>query len=321
MARTGVPAGAAIPMPCHGRRVLFGPVAVPNWYTMRPCTGQSSWPRSALVIAAAGVAAPRASASRRARSRATMRSFRLFSSRSSSDRRCSASRALRRVSQRRLPLALEGQIAIQLYGALVLASPQHVAPVDERLPLPADAPLQLRHVVRQQAILPAHEIQVLVARQQVAEALRREEHLVPVQRPALRDVHEAPLEHRALLGERVLGEQQVDRGPIDLVRQRIDLAVQLVDDAVGRLFLSLDVRELVGERVYLRAQPLELLLDVRPLPADALQPLLVISELLIEGGGSLRSERRHAKGVAENRHGEASRETVAEVTPFRDACP
>src|SRR6266550_2232077 len=142
MARTGVPAGAAIPIPCHGMRVLFGPVAVPNWYTIRPCTGQSSWPRSAVVMAAA-VAAPRASASRRARSSATMRSFRLFSSRSSSDRRCRASRVLR--------------------------------------------------------------------------------------------------------------EQQVDRGPVDLVRQRVNLAVQLVHDAIGRLLLSLDVRELVGERVHLGA--------------------------------------------------------------------
>src|SRR2546422_3631599 len=45
--------------------------------------------------------------------------------------------------------------------------------------------------------------------------------LVPVQRPAFRDVDEAPLEHGALLGECVLGEQQVDCGPVDLVRQRI----------------------------------------------------------------------------------------------------
>ena len=30
IARTGVPVGAPIPMPCHGMRVLFGPVAVPN---------------------------------------------------------------------------------------------------------------------------------------------------------------------------------------------------------------------------------------------------------------------------------------------------
>src|SRR3989442_438534 len=139
-------------------RVLFGPVAVPNWYTIRPCTGQSSWPRSAVGMAAA-VAAPRAP-----------------------------------------------------FG----------------------------------------------------------------------DVDQAALQNGALLGEGVLGEQQVDRGPVDLVRQRIDLAVQLVHDAIGRLLLPLDVRELVGERVHLGAQPLELLLDVGPLAADAFETLLGISELLIE---------------------------------------
>ncbi len=31
IAGTGGPTDAAIPMPCHGMRGLFGPVAVPNW--------------------------------------------------------------------------------------------------------------------------------------------------------------------------------------------------------------------------------------------------------------------------------------------------
>src|SRR5207244_1198988 len=213
---------------------------------------------------------------------------------------------------------LEGQVAVQLFGALVLAPAQHVARVDQRLPLPGDAPVQLRHVVRQQAILPAHEIQVLVARQQVAEGLRREQHLVPVQRPPFGDVDQPALQDGALLGEGVLGEQQVDRGPVDLVRQRIDLAVQLVHDAIGRLLLSLDVRELIGERVHLGAQPLELLLDVGPLAANAFQPLLVIPQLLIEGGRSLRGEGRCKKSVAERRRENTSRKTVVAVTPFRD---
>src|SRR5437667_295930 len=68
-----------------------------------------------------------------------------------------------RLAQRRLPLALERQVAVQLFRALVLAPSQHVARVDQRLPLPADAPLQLRHLVRQQAILPAHPVQVIGA--------------------------------------------------------------------------------------------------------------------------------------------------------------
>src|SRR5438552_15847834 len=205
-----------------------------------------------------------------------------------------------RLPQRRLPLVLEGQVAVQFFGALVLAPSQHVARVDQRLPLPADAPLQLRHVVRQQAILPAHEIQVLVARQQVAEALRREQHLVRVQRPPFGDVDQTALQDGALLREGVLGEQQVDRGPVDLVRQRIDLAVQLVHDAIGRLLLSLDVRELVGERVHLGAQPLELLLDVGPLAADAFETLLVVAQLLIEGLRALSGKRDGGCGKREH---------------------
>ena len=91
-------------------------------------------------------------------------------------------------------------------------------------------------------------------------------------------------------------------------------------DAIGRLLLSLDVRELVGERVHLRAQPLELLLDVGPLAADAFETLLVISELLVERLRPLRGERRHAKDVAQRRHAEASRKDVSESTVLLDVC-
>src|SRR5207249_10724474 len=134
----------------------------------------------------------------------------------------------------------------------------------------------------------------------------------------VRDVDQAPLEHGALLGEGVLGEQQVDRGPIDLVRQRIDLAVQLVHDAIGRLFLALDVRELVGERVYLRAQPLELLLDVGPLAADAFETLLVVPELLIERLGTLGEKRRSTRDVAQHRQAKPSRKSVSKSPSLRD---
>ncbi|HVH67026.1 MAG TPA: hypothetical protein VM716_04095 [Gemmatimonadales bacterium] len=60
----------------------------------------------------------------------------------------------------------------------------------------------------------------------------------------------------------------------------------------------------------LSPQPLELLFDVGSLAADSLEALLVVSELLIEGGGTLGGKRRHGKGVAERRHEKASRETV-----------
>src|SRR2546425_1293344 len=42
-------------------------------------------------------------------------------------------------------------------------------------------------------------------------------------------------------------------------------------------------RSLVGERVRLRAQPLELLLHLRALTPDVFQPSLVVAQLLVEG--------------------------------------
>ena len=201
---------------------------------------------------------------------------------------------------------LEREITLQLVGALVLAAAEGVARVHQRLPLAGDAVAQLGHVVLEQAILLADEEEVLVARQQIPEGLRREQHLVGVQRPALVDVHQAALEHGALLLERVLREQQVHRRAIDLIGEAVDLAVELVHDAVGTLFLPLDVRELVGERMHLGAEPLQLLLDLCPLAADVFQSPLVISQLLVEGGGALRGKRRCTKDVAQRRH-EASR--------------
>src|SRR5439155_5665 len=113
-------------------------------------------------------------------------------------------------------------------------------------------------------------------------------------------------EKRAVL-ERVLREQQVHRRAIDLIGEAVDLAVELVHDAVGTLFLPLDVRELVGERMHLGAEPLQLLLDLCPLAADVFQSPLVISQLLVEGGGALRGQRRCTNDVAQRRHAQSSR--------------
>src|SRR5207244_214686 len=82
-------------------------------------------------------------------------------------------------------------------------------------------------------------------------------------------------------------EQQVYGDAVDLTREPVDLTVQLVDDAVGRFLLELDVGQLVGERVRLRAQPLELLLHLRALTPDVFQPSLVVAQLLVEGWGTL----------------------------------
>src|SRR5206468_6919243 len=56
--------------------------------------------------------------------------------------------------------------------------------------------------------------------------------------------------------------QQVHRDLVDLPAQPGDLAVQLVDDAIGALLLAVDIRQLVGQRVRGGAQAGQLLLDV-----------------------------------------------------------
>src|SRR3989442_4335457 len=72
-------------------------------------------------------------------------------------------RAAARLAQRGLARVLEGEIALQLVRALVLAAAQGVARVHQRLALARDPTLQLEHVVGEQAILTADEIEILVA--------------------------------------------------------------------------------------------------------------------------------------------------------------
>ncbi len=79
-----------------------------------------------------------------------------------------------------------------------------------------------------------------------------------------------------LFGEGVLGEEQIDRGLVDLPAQGRDLPIQLVDDAVGGVLLVLEVGDLVGDAVGLGAQPLELLLDRGALAADVLEATLIV---------------------------------------------
>src|SRR6266436_5593785 len=183
--------------------------------------------------------------------------------------------------QVRLPLVLEREVTPQFVGPLAPAPAQRLARIHEELALPLDAAPQLVHVVREQPVLLGDEMEVLVARQQVAETFGGEQHLPTVQRPPLVDIHEPPLQNRALLKERVLGDQQVNRDLVDLPAESRDLAVQLVDDTIGRLLLRFDVCDFVGERVRLRAEPRQLLLDFRALAADALEAALVLLHLLL----------------------------------------
>ncbi len=146
-------------------------------------------------------------------------------------------RVAARLPQIRLPRVLEGEIAAQLIGALAPPPAQCFSGIDEQLALPRHAVAELVHVIGEQAILATDEVEILVARQEIAKALRREQHLPAIQGAALVDVYQAPLQHRALFEQRILRDQQIDGDLVDLAAESCDLAVQLIDDAVGRLLL------------------------------------------------------------------------------------
>jgi hypothetical protein len=91
----------------------------------------------------------------------------------------------------------------------------------------------LLHFIAQQldpaderAVAVREQAQVLVAREELPEALSREEHLVGVQRPALVDRDEPLLERRAGVAELGLGRAEVLRGPPHVAPDRDELLVQ-----------------------------------------------------------------------------------------------
>ncbi len=119
--------------------------------------------------------------------------------------------------------------------------PQFAVDGDEFPAALRNATSELFDLPGERPILSAHQVEVLVAAQQIAEALRGEQHLEDPQRSPLVDLHQSGLEHRPLLGEGVLGQHEVDGDGVQLGAQRADLAVELVDDARRRRLLPVDV--------------------------------------------------------------------------------
>jgi hypothetical protein len=135
------------------------------------------------------------------------------------------------------------------------------------------------------AVLPAGEVEVLVAAEQVAERLGGEQRLEGVELTPLVDVHQAALEDRTPLGEVVLGQDQLGARAVELAGEAGDLPLDLVHDALGGLALPLEVAELVVHVVHLALEPLLLLLEPVALAADLLQPAAAGLELRVLGGG------------------------------------
>ena len=169
------------------------------------------------------------------------------------------------------PLVLELVHPRQLLLAVRPREVELLLDADDVGPLLGHAVAQPLDVAHQGAVLPAGQVQVLVAAEQVAERLRGEQHLEGVERSPLVDVHQPPLEHRAPLRQVVLGEHQLGAGAAELVGEPADLPLDLVHDPVGGGTLALEVVELVGDVVHLALQPLLLPGEPLALRLDLLQ--------------------------------------------------
>jgi hypothetical protein len=149
----------------------------------------------------------------------------------------------------------------------------------------ADPVLQPPDVIHQGPILAVLHVEILVPGEEVAERFRGQQHLKRVQRPPLVDIHQPPLEDRAAIGEIVLGQRQLLARAAELVAQAAHLPLQLVDEAVGRFALPLDVAELRAGISDLALQPLLFAAELVPLGPDVLQASAGSLGVGLLGGG------------------------------------
>ena len=190
----------------------------------------------------------------------------------------------------------------ELRLALLARAVELGAHVEDGVALDDHAVPELLDVGHQRPVLAAGEVEVLVAAEQVAERFGGEQRLEGVERPALVDVDQPPLEHRAALGQVVLGQDQLGARAVELAREPADLPLDLVHDPLGGLALALEVAELVVDVVHLALEPLLLLLQPVALAADLLEALaaaLEVGVLGVERGaratsGKTREGREHA---------------------------
>src|SRR5664279_1217754 len=154
----------------------------------------------------------------------------------------------------------------------------------------------------------SEEMQILVAREQLAEGTRGEKHLEREERTALVDVHEAAAQRRLFDGDLILRAHEIGRGGANLARDRVELCVERVHHARGDVGLAVECLHLFGEIVHgvlqARAAALQLLalvlerLEPRLLILQPLLGALLIRVLLRPDNGSDGEQQRENEGNA-----------------------
>src|ERR1035437_2554040 len=203
----------------------------------------------------------------------------------------------------------------------------------QRLALVADLLAERLHAVHQRAVALRGEVQVLVARHQLAERLRREHGFDRIQRSAFVDLAHAVAQHRALDREFVLRADQVRGGVVLLVGEGVELFVERVHDARRRVGLARDVRALLGEVVHGGLQLAHAALQAGALETDLFELVFLCLEafggVLLRGLGrrgllganALRIEQRDRERDGEQCRAAVLHYTSRKCRPTENALP
>jgi hypothetical protein len=155
-------------------------------------------------------------------------------------------------------------------------------------------------------------VQVLVAVEEVREGARGEEDLRRVQRAALVQVAQAPVEERLLLRQLHLRGGQLRGGGVDLLLRLAELHVQLAHQAGRDGGLAADDVELRVDVVHLLLDALQLAAQLLALAADLLQAALALGDLLLRSALLREGGEREEGGQQERRGaGGAHRQTAS----------
>jgi hypothetical protein len=165
------------------------------------------------------------------------------------------------------------------------------------------AALQLCDLADQHPIVHGHEVEVLVAVDQVGEALRGEQDLDVREGTSFVDVAHAALQDRAAQDEQVLSPDQVGGRDADGLLGRRDLELELAQRVVADVDLLAEVVELCGERVRPRLQLVHRAPQLAALRPDLLETPATVADLVLEVG-----DLRHDVGGEDGRDGTGQRE-------------
>ena len=213
---------------------------------------------------------------------------------------------------------------ILLLGLLVEIELDALLKAHEVRALMIDLVAQIFHAVHERLVAHGEEVEILVAREQLAEAPRREQHLEGEERAALVDVDQPPPQRGLLHRDLVLRAHEIRCRGADLARDRVELRVERVHHARRDVRLAVERLDLLGKIVHGVLQARATALQLLALVLERLEPRLLILEPLLRAlliRVLLRPDDRSDGEQQREHEGDARAQTRRRCLPTDSALP